>query len=106
MHVPDIDPVLAEFVRVLRVLRPSGHLVVSDSRGLIPGIGLPVVKEPPGGSPGYMPIRSRLTGDYLAVAHDRDFEIYLVSADGSGRRNLTRSHGDDAFPVWSAGATN
>jgi len=28
-HVPDLGPVLAEFARVLR---PGGHLVISDSR--------------------------------------------------------------------------
>jgi SAM-dependent methyltransferase len=65
MHVPDLEPVLAEFVRVLR---PGGNLVISDSRGLIKDIGLPVVKAGPDGRPGYMPIWSRLTSDYLAAA--------------------------------------
>jgi ubiquinone/menaquinone biosynthesis C-methylase UbiE len=65
VHVPDLEPVLAELVRVLR---PGGDLVISDQRGLIRGVGLPVVKEGPDGSPGYMPIRSRLTSEYLAAA--------------------------------------
>lgn len=56
---------MAEFVRVLR---SGGNLVISDSRGLIKDIGLPVVKARPDGSPGYMPIRSRLTSEYLAAA--------------------------------------
>ena len=31
-----------------------------------------------------------------------DFEIYVINADGSGQRNLSREWGlDDAFPVWS-----
>ena len=31
-----------------------------------------------------------------------DFEIYVMNADGSGQRNLTRDWGlDDTFPVWS-----
>jgi SAM-dependent methyltransferase len=65
VHVPDLEPVLAELVRVLR---PGGDLVISDQRGLIPGIGVPVVKEGPDGSPGYMPIRTRHASDYLAAA--------------------------------------
>jgi ubiquinone/menaquinone biosynthesis C-methylase UbiE len=65
VHVPDLEPVLSEFVRVLR---PGGNLVISDQRGLITGIGLPVVKARSDGSPGYMPVRSRLTSDYLAAA--------------------------------------
>ena len=65
VHVPDLTPVLTELVRVLR---PGGNLVISDQRGLLPGSVLPVVKEGPDGSLGYMPIWSRLTSDYLAAA--------------------------------------
>jgi ubiquinone/menaquinone biosynthesis C-methylase UbiE len=64
-HVPDLTPVFAELVRVLR---PSGHLVVSDSRGLIGDIGLPLVKRTPEGGFGYMPTYARLASDYLAAA--------------------------------------
>ncbi|MBA2630208.1 MAG: class I SAM-dependent methyltransferase [Thermoleophilaceae bacterium] len=64
-HVPDLGQALAEFVRVLR---PNGHLVISDSRGLIGDIGLPMVRVGPGGEIGYMPIWSRLASDYLAAA--------------------------------------
>jgi hypothetical protein len=54
-----------EFVRVLR---PGGHLVVSDSRGLLGYFASPVVKALPGGDFGYLPHRNRLTSDYLAAA--------------------------------------
>jgi SAM-dependent methyltransferase len=64
-HVPDLEPVLAGFVRVLR---PKGHLVISDSRGLIGDIGLPLVRVGPDGEYGYMPVYSRLASDYLAAA--------------------------------------
>ncbi len=64
-HVADLGPALAEFVRLLR---PNGHLVISDSRGLIGDIGLPLVRVGPGGELGYMPIWSRLASDYLAAA--------------------------------------
>jgi ubiquinone/menaquinone biosynthesis C-methylase UbiE len=64
-HVPELAPVLAEFVRVMR---PGGHLVISDSRGLLGYFGSPVVKALPGGDFGYLPHRNRLTSDYLAAA--------------------------------------
>lgn len=64
-HVPELAPVLAEFVRVLR---PGGHLVISDSRGLLGYFASPVVKALPGGDFGYLPHRNRLTSDYLAAA--------------------------------------
>jgi len=64
-HVADLAPALVELVRVLR---PNGHLVISDSRGLIGDIGPPLVRVGPGGEVGYMPIWSRLASDYLAAA--------------------------------------
>lgn len=72
VHVPDLASVLAEFVRVVR---PGGNLVISDQRGLIRGLGLPVVKTGRDGSPGYMPIRSRLTSEYLAAALPLGLEV-------------------------------
>lgn len=65
MHVPNIEPVLAEFVRVLR---PGGSLVISDRRNLIGKMGLPVVEQLPDGSFGYMPSWGRRTSEYLAAA--------------------------------------
>lgn len=59
-HVPDLSPVLAEFARVLR---PGGHLVISDSRNT-----WPVVQALPDGSFGYLPHRNHRTSDYLAAA--------------------------------------
>jgi ubiquinone/menaquinone biosynthesis C-methylase UbiE len=64
-HVPDLGPALREFVRVLR---PAGHLMISDSRGRIGANGLPLVKVGPSGELGYMPTWSRLASDYLAAA--------------------------------------
>src|SRR5437763_2174216 len=65
MHVPDLEPVLAEFVRVLR---PGGNLVISDWRPLVKAIALPLVNAGPDGSPGYMPTKNSLTSEYLAAA--------------------------------------
>jgi ubiquinone/menaquinone biosynthesis C-methylase UbiE len=60
MHVRELAPVLAEFVRVLR---PGGHLVISDARN-----EWPVVRALPGGDYGYMPHRRHITSEYLVEA--------------------------------------
>jgi SAM-dependent methyltransferase len=66
-HVLDLAPVLAEFARVLR---PGGHLVISDSR-----TDRPVVMELPGGEFGYLPHRFHHPSDYLAAALPLGFEV-------------------------------
>jgi ubiquinone/menaquinone biosynthesis C-methylase UbiE len=71
-HVPNLAQALREFVRVLR---PNGHLVISDSRGVTGDIGLPVVKVAPDGSFGYMPTYARLASDYLAAALPLGLEV-------------------------------
>jgi ubiquinone/menaquinone biosynthesis C-methylase UbiE len=71
-HVPDLAPVFAELARVLR---PGGHLVVTDSRGLIGDIGLPLARIRPDGTFGYIPVWSRLASDYLAAALPLGFEV-------------------------------
>ena len=59
-HIPELGPVLAEFVRVLR---PGGHVVIADSRN-----DWPVVQPLPGGRFGHFPHRNHRTSDYLAAA--------------------------------------
>jgi SAM-dependent methyltransferase len=71
-HVPDLMPVMSEFVRVLR---PGGHLVISDSRGFFGTITLPLVKTGPDGRPGYIPYRDRLTSEYLVAALSLGLEV-------------------------------
>jgi SAM-dependent methyltransferase len=71
-HLPDLGRALGELVRVLR---PGGHLVVSDSRGLIGDVGLPLVRVGPGGEVGYMPTYARLASDYLAAALPLGLEV-------------------------------
>ena len=77
VHLADIDGPFREFARVLR---PGGHLVVSDQRGLIGDIGLPVVfdgpeLDGPESEFGYIPAYLRLASDYLAAALPLGFQV-------------------------------
>jgi ubiquinone/menaquinone biosynthesis C-methylase UbiE len=65
MHVPNLEPVLEEFVRVLK---PGGHLVISDWRGLTDTFVIPVLKTGADGTAGYLPAWRRSLGAYLRAA--------------------------------------
>jgi 2-polyprenyl-3-methyl-5-hydroxy-6-metoxy-1,4-benzoquinol methylase len=65
VHVPSLAPVMAEFARVLR---PGGHLVISDVHHELVRLGS-VAKAPgPAGEPGWTPSYRHATGDYLRAA--------------------------------------
>jgi SAM-dependent methyltransferase len=71
-HVEDLGPVLAE---AARVLRPGGHLVISDSRSLFVGSRLyPLVKQTLDGRVGYLPTWRHGVGEYLRAALAHGFE--------------------------------
>ena len=72
VHVPNIA---APFVEFARVLRPGGHLVVSDQRGLIGDIGLPLVHVDSHGELVYIPVYPRFASEYLAAALPLGFRV-------------------------------
>lgn len=64
-HVRDLGPVFAELARVLR---PGGHLVVSDTRGFFTGSPLYPLVEGADGEFGYIPNWRHATSEYLQAA--------------------------------------
>ena len=71
-HVPSLDPVLAEFARVLR---PGGHVVIADMhpervlRGAVPPL------RDAEGNPVRVPAHRHLVGDYVRAALAAGFQV-------------------------------
>jgi ubiquinone/menaquinone biosynthesis C-methylase UbiE len=65
VHLPSLVPVMAEFARVLR---PGGHLVISDVHHELVLLGSVVPALGPAGEPGLTPTYRHTPGDYLRAA--------------------------------------
>jgi SAM-dependent methyltransferase len=100
-HVSDLAPVVAEFSRVLR---PGGHLVISDSRS-----DWPVVQALPGGDFGYLPHRNHRASDYLAAALPQGFQVrgcqeprlpYPVVDPNATPPSAPPEHPSDIWSLW------
>jgi ubiquinone/menaquinone biosynthesis C-methylase UbiE len=72
-HVPELAPVMAEFARVLR---PGGHLVMSDAHLLVSYLR-PTLLRPPGpdGRPGILTEFHRPLSAYLSAAIPLGFQV-------------------------------
>lgn len=71
-HVPALAPVLAEFARVLR---PGGHLVISDIHVISLYLGGVPAVAVPGGPAGLLPATRFLASDYLTAARPFGFQV-------------------------------
>lgn len=72
VHVPSLAPVLADFARVLR---PGGHLVISDVHHELVLRGSVVHAPGPAGEPGLSPTYRHTAGDYLRAALPHGLQV-------------------------------
>jgi SAM-dependent methyltransferase len=72
VHVPSLAPLMAEFARVLR---PGGHLVISDVHHELVLLGSVVHAVGPDGEPGLAPTYRHTPGDYLRAALPTGLEV-------------------------------
>jgi ubiquinone/menaquinone biosynthesis C-methylase UbiE len=71
-HIPDLTPVFAEFARVLR---PGGHLVISDPHQLLSYVRPTLPRKPGDGRPSTLAEYHRPLSAYLAAALPLGFEV-------------------------------
>jgi hypothetical protein len=101
------------------VLRPGGHLVISDSRGMLGHLGPPVVKAVPSGGFGYLPHHTHLASDYLAAAfplglqvrgcHEPLLPYPVTNPDTAPARNAAPAYRPDdhwSLQAWCPAAAN
>ncbi|AVT34238.1 SAM-dependent methyltransferase [Plantactinospora sp. BC1] len=89
-HLPALEPVFAEFARVLR---PGGHLVISDAHQERVALGsVPRVRTGTG-EPGLLPAYRHRAGDYLRAALPLGLRVRRCEEP------RTRVNADDAGPA-------
>jgi SAM-dependent methyltransferase len=73
VHVPALAPVLAEFARVVR---PGGHVVISDIHALSLYLGGIATAVGPDGRSHVLPAHRHLASDYLSVALPLGLQVH------------------------------
>ena len=96
-HVPDLAPVMAEFARVLR---PGGHLIITDMHpeSLLRG-SIPPVRDQDG-RPGRLVSHRRLVGDYLRAALPLGLEVRRCAEPVAAERSEAAADSPGPWELW------
>jgi len=95
VHVARLDPVLAEFARVLR---PGGNLVISDIHHELVTRGSVITARGPAGEPCIVNTYRHQTGDYLRAALRVGLQVRWCEEP-----RVTRADGPPAEPATAIG---
>ncbi|MET8422196.1 methyltransferase domain-containing protein [Streptomyces sp. NPDC005134] len=96
-HVPDLAPVLAEFARVLR---PGGHLVISDAHLLVSYLRPTLARRPsPDGRPSLLAEYHRPLSGYLAAALPLGFQVRHCEEPRRPRHSLNADTAPNPLPT-------
>jgi SAM-dependent methyltransferase len=87
-HLPDLTPA---FASLARVLRPGGHLVVSDAHHELVLRGSIVKALGPNGEPGLAPTFRHTPGDFLRALLPAGFEVLACEEPGLPTRDARRA---------------
>jgi SAM-dependent methyltransferase len=96
-HVPDLAAVLAEFARVLR---PGGHLVISDAHLLLSYLRPTLARRPgPDGRPSLLTEYHRPLSAYLTAALPLGFQVRRCEEPRRPRSSLDPGTAPDPLPA-------
>lgn len=95
-HVPQLSPVLGEFARVLR---PGGHLVISDAHLMTSYLAPLMARSGPDGRTAILDEHHRPLSDYLAAALPLGFQVRHCEEPRRPRRSLDPASAPDPLPA-------
>jgi len=83
-HVPDLEPVMAQFARVVR---PGGHVVIADAHHELVFRGSVVKSLGPNGEPGLVATYRHTPGDFLRAALNVGLQVRRCEEPMLSRRD-------------------